>query len=209
MSPGPCPAQDAPHTGACCRCRHRAESGCASRGCAESGVCAPGRRGQRPRGLRWDRGQRRGEEAGAGGQGGRGEVLGTKATRGKGERQGGHPKTRGCPGRGGAGPGGHAAIHALKPRAEMRGRRPEPCQESRPEPSLHRPRLCYRSGFRAKPTNWEILGHELGDRDPHCIKQVTNENLSSSTGSPAHCSAVTWMGRKKKRGDRTSPGVPG
>lgn len=65
---------------------------------------------------------------GAGGRGGRGEVSGTKATRGKGERQGEHPETRGCPGRGGvgpaswvSGPGGHAAIHALKPRAEIRG----------------------------------------------------------------------------------------
>lgn len=95
-------------------------------GCAPG---APGRGGQRPRGLRWDKGPalwRRGGGREDGAAGVRSRVPREKATRGKGAGQGEQPKTRGALGGAGpaswvSGPGGHAVIPALKPRAEMRG----------------------------------------------------------------------------------------
>lgn len=128
---GPRPAQDTPHMGVCCPCRQHAESGCASRGCAESGVCTrrPWPRRAETTGAAVGQGASAVEKRrGAGGRGGRGEVSGTK---GEGDpREGGGAgratQDPGCPGRGGPcllglRPGGHAVIPALKPRAEMRG----------------------------------------------------------------------------------------
>lgn len=193
---GPRQAQDTPRTGVCCRCGPHTKSRHASRGCAEGLVCTrppwPPRAESTGPALR-RRG--RGREDGAGW----GEASGTKAGTAFGRRR--PEQRRGAaesvlrPGAalGGAGPGpaswvsgagGHTAIPAG---AGDQG----PARSHRPEPSLHRPHLCYRNECRAKPMNRKISGHELGDRDPHCIKQVTNKNLLSSTKGPTRCSVAT------------------
>ena len=46
--------------------------------------------------------------------------------------------------------------------------------------------------------NWEI-GIDTYTLLILCIKQITNENLLHSSGTPTQCSVVTEMGRKYKK----------
>lgn len=216
---GPRQAQDTPRTGVCCRCCQHAESGRASRGCAESFVRTrpPWPPWAETTGRRWDIGpalQRGGggqedregwgEASGTEGVAGWGEAFGTKVGTARGRRR---PEQRGGaaesilrPGGtlGGAGPGPASWV---SPRSDShltatsrnfrRGWGPRLCQGSQAGTLAPQAAPLLQKRVQSQTRELEILGCELGDQDPHCIKQVTNENLLSSTGSPTHCSVVT------------------